>query len=50
MKRTELRLPDDIYEEIRKRAFDSRTSLNQMIVMLLAMQLAQTEPPIPAKA
>jgi hypothetical protein len=32
MKRTELRLPDDIYEQLRTVAFTERKSLNQIIV------------------
>jgi predicted HicB family RNase H-like nuclease len=39
MKRTELRLPDTIYEEIRERAHQERISLNQLIITLLAAQL-----------
>jgi hypothetical protein len=41
MKRTELRLPDSIYEMIRERAHDSRISQNQLINLLLAYALAK---------
>ncbi len=44
MKRTELRLPDELYEEIRERAFRARTSMNQLIVLLLEAAL-KSEPP-----
>jgi predicted HicB family RNase H-like nuclease len=39
MKRTELRLPDEIYEELRDRAYKSRISLNQIICLLLTQAL-----------
>lgn len=39
MKRTELRLPDDLYDEIRERAHKSRISLNALIVLILKLQI-----------
>lgn len=38
MKRTELRLPEDLYEDLRERAHKARTSLNSLIVLMLTIQ------------
>jgi len=38
MKRTELRLPDELHEHYRKKAFEAKTSLNQEIVKALENQ------------
>jgi len=35
MKRTELRLPDDLYEHYRAKAYDLKSSLNKEIVKAL---------------
>lgn len=41
MKRTELRLPDELHEALRERAHKAKISLNALIVLLLKLQTAK---------
>ena len=43
-----IRLPDDLYEKLRKAAFDQHTSMNALIIKAVRAQQNQSSPPSPA--